>query len=41
MQKLRIKIMSLSYHPLRLADMSVCTVVVHRGLALPVLSIPL
>jgi hypothetical protein len=31
---LRIEIMSLSYHPLHLADMSVCAVVVDRGLAL-------
>jgi hypothetical protein len=33
---LRIEIMSISYHPLRLADVSVCTIAVHRGLALPV-----
>jgi hypothetical protein len=36
MQKLRIKLMSLSYHPLHLADVSIDTVAVHRGLALPV-----
>jgi hypothetical protein len=29
MQKLRIKIINLSYHPLRLADISICVVVVH------------
>jgi hypothetical protein len=28
-QKLRIEIMSLSYHPLRLADVSIHAVVVH------------
>jgi hypothetical protein len=38
-QKLRIEIMSISYHPLRLADVSIHTVAVHRGLALPVLPI--
>jgi hypothetical protein len=37
MQKLRIEIMSLSYHPLRLADVSIRTVTVHQGLALPVI----
>jgi hypothetical protein len=37
MQKLRIEIMNLSYHHLRPADMSVCTIVVDRGLALLVL----
>jgi hypothetical protein len=36
MQKLRNEIMSLSYHPLRLVDMSIGGVAVHRGLALPV-----
>jgi signal transduction histidine kinase len=34
MQKLRIKIMSLSYHPLCLADVSIDTIAVHQGLAL-------
>jgi hypothetical protein len=29
--------MSLSYHPLRLADVSIHAVAVHQGLALPVL----
>jgi hypothetical protein len=29
MQKLRIEIMSLSYHPLRIADVSVCAVAMH------------
>jgi hypothetical protein len=38
-QKLRIEIMSLSYHPLRLVDVSVHAVAVHRGLALLVQSI--
>jgi hypothetical protein len=33
--------MSLSYHPLRLADVFVCVVGVHRGLALPVQLVPL
>jgi hypothetical protein len=33
MQKLRIEIMSLSYHPLGLADVSVNTIAVHQGLA--------
>jgi hypothetical protein len=37
MQKLRIEIMSVSYQPLRLADMSICAVTVHRLLAQPVL----
>jgi hypothetical protein len=37
MQKLRIKIMSLSYHPLHLVDVPVRVVAVHQGLALPVL----
>jgi hypothetical protein len=36
MQKLRTEIMSLSYHPLHLADVSIRAVVVHRGLALRV-----
>jgi mRNA-degrading endonuclease toxin of MazEF toxin-antitoxin module len=34
MQKLRIELMSLSYHPLHLADVSVRVIAVHRGLAL-------
>jgi hypothetical protein len=38
-QKLRIEIMSLSYHPLRLADVSVHAVAVHRGLALSVCAV--
>jgi hypothetical protein len=33
--------MSLSYHPLRLADVYVYAVAVHRGLALPVHPVPL
>jgi hypothetical protein len=33
--------MSLSYHPLHLADVSVCTIVGHQGLALLVHPIPL
>jgi hypothetical protein len=33
--------MSLSYHPLCLADVSVRAVAVHRGLALPVHPVPL
>jgi hypothetical protein len=33
--------MSLSYHPLRLVDVSVLAVAVHRGLALPVQLVPL
>jgi hypothetical protein len=33
--------MSLSYHPLRLADMSIHAIAVHQGLALPVLQIAL
>jgi hypothetical protein len=33
-QKLRTEIMSLSYHHLRLADVSVCAIAMHRGLAL-------
>jgi hypothetical protein len=33
--------MSLSYHPLRLADMSVCAIEMHRGLALLVLLVML
>jgi hypothetical protein len=33
--------MSLSYHPLRLVDVSVLAVAVHRGLALPVQPVPL
>jgi hypothetical protein len=40
MQKLRIEIMSLSYHPLHLVNVSVHAIVVHRGLTrliLPVL----
>jgi hypothetical protein len=41
MQKLRIGIMSLSYHPLCLADMSICAIVVHRELALQVQLVPL
>jgi hypothetical protein len=41
MQKLRIKMMSLSYHPLHLMDVSVHAVAVHRGLALPVHPVPL
>jgi hypothetical protein len=36
-QKLRIKFLSLSYHPQRLVDMSVHTIAVHQGLALLVL----
>jgi hypothetical protein len=40
MQKLRIEIMSLSYHPPCLADVSISAVAVHRGLALPVLTVP-
>jgi uncharacterized membrane protein affecting hemolysin expression len=39
MQKLRIEITSLSYHPLRHVDVFVCIIAVHRLLALPVLSI--
>jgi hypothetical protein len=35
-QKLRIEIMSLSYHPSRLADVFVRVVAMHRWLALPV-----
>jgi hypothetical protein len=35
-QKLRTEIMSLSYHPLHLADVSVRTVAVNRGLAMQV-----
>jgi hypothetical protein len=38
-QKLRIEIVSLSYHPLRLANVSICIIAVHRGLALPVLPV--
>jgi hypothetical protein len=38
---LRIDIMSFSYHPLRLVDVSVRAVAVHRGLALLVHPIPL
>jgi hypothetical protein len=34
MQKLRIEIMSLSYHPLRVADVFVRAIAVHRGLAM-------
>jgi hypothetical protein len=33
--------MSLSYHPLHLADMFIHAIVVHQGLALPVQSVPL
>jgi hypothetical protein len=33
--------MSLSYHPLHLADVFIRTVVVHRGLDLPVRPVPL
>jgi hypothetical protein len=33
--------MCLSYHHLRLVDVFVCAVAVHRGLALPVLPVPL
>jgi hypothetical protein len=33
--------MSLSYHPLCVADMSVRAIAVHQGLALPVLLVPL
>jgi hypothetical protein len=40
-QKLKIEIMSLSYHPLRLADVFIHTIVVHRRLALPVLPVSL
>jgi hypothetical protein len=40
-QKLRIEMMSLSYHPLRLANVYVYAVAVHRGLALPVHPVPL
>jgi hypothetical protein len=36
MQKLRTEVISLSYHPLRLADVSIRAVAVHRGLALSV-----
>jgi hypothetical protein len=39
MQKLRIEIISLSYHPLHLVDVSVCVVVVHQLLAHPVLPV--
>jgi hypothetical protein len=35
-KKLRIEIMSLSYHSRRLADVSICTVAMHRGLALSI-----
>jgi hypothetical protein len=38
---MRIQIMILSYHPLRLADVSVHTIAVYRRLALSVLPIPL
>jgi hypothetical protein len=38
---LRIEIMSLSYHLLRLADVSIHAVEVHRLLAHPILSVPL
>jgi hypothetical protein len=38
-QKLRIEIMSLSYHPLHLVDVSIRVVAVHRGLALLVLPV--
>jgi hypothetical protein len=41
MQKLRIKIMSFSYHPLRLTDVSVRVVEVHQLLAHPVLPVSL
>jgi hypothetical protein len=37
MQKLRIEIMSLSYHHMCLANVPVYTIAVHRGLALPIL----
>jgi hypothetical protein len=40
-QKLRIEIMSFSYHPLCLADVSVRAVAVHRFLTHPVLPITL
>jgi hypothetical protein len=40
-QKLRIEIMSLSCHSLCLADVSVCTIAMHRVLAHLVLSDPL
>jgi hypothetical protein len=33
--------MSLSYHPLRLVDVSVHAIVVHLGLSLPVQPVPL
>jgi hypothetical protein len=36
---MKIKIMSLSYHHLRLVDVFVCAVAVHRGLVLPVQSV--
>jgi hypothetical protein len=36
MQKLIIEIMILSYHSLRLVDVSIQAVVVHRGLPLPI-----
>jgi hypothetical protein len=41
MQKWRIEIMSLSYHPLRLVDVSIRAIVVHQGLALLVHAVPL
>jgi hypothetical protein len=41
MQKLRIELMSISYHPLHLVDVSVRVIAVHRGLALSVHLVPL
>jgi hypothetical protein len=41
MEKLRTEIMSLSYHPLDLADVSIRVIAVHQLLAWPVLPIPL
>jgi hypothetical protein len=41
MQTLRIEIMSLSYHPLRLADVSVYAIAVYRLLAHLILPVPL
>jgi hypothetical protein len=38
MQKLRIKIISLSYQPLGLADVSVRAIAVHRLLTQPIMS---
>jgi hypothetical protein len=41
MQKLTIEIVTLSYHPLGLVDMSIRTIAVHRVLAQLVLPVPL